>query len=83
MASGRKHWSARLSTLSKRQGLPRAGRRQLRKLLGRAWGLEWRSLGRLARREGRLVLPDDPLTRLIMERARALGHVAQRLRAGQ
>ena len=63
--------------------LRRAERRQFRKRLGRLWGLEWRSLGRLAKRGGRYVLPDDPLTRLIVGRGRELGHVAKRLREGQ
>jgi len=47
-------------------------RRQLRKRLGRKYGLEWRSFGNV--RGG---IAHDALNGLIVRRARELGHVAQ------
>lgn len=50
--------------------LRRSERRQLRKRLGKAAGVEWRLPGRT---------PDD-LNREIVKRARAKGHLSDRLR---
>lgn len=77
MASGRKHWRLRLGRLAGADGpISRADRRQLRKLLGRAWGLEWRSFG-----NARRGVWGDALNREILDASRA-GHVAKRLRDG-
>lgn len=74
MASGRRHWQARLRALSTQTTLGRSDRRQLRKLLGRLWSLEWRSLGNV--RGG---IRQDALNDEIVRRSREVGHVARRL----
>lgn len=76
MASGRKHWRTRLARLSREASLSRAGRRQLRKLLGRAYDCEWRLFGNVKRG----VWP-DALNADIAASVKANGHVAGRLRA--
>jgi len=77
MASGHKHWRARLARLSREPELGRSARRQLRKLLGRALGVEWRVLG------SRAGAPRDALNEAIAESAAAGGHLADRLRGAK
>lgn len=76
MASGRRHWQARLRRLQVAPSVSRAGRRQLRKLLGRRMGLEWRGFGHQSRG-----IPPDALNAAIMGRAQQGQHLAQALRA--
>lgn len=52
--------------------LRRMERRQLRKRLGRKYGLEWRSFGNV---KGGLAF--DAMNDLIVRQAKTLGHVAQ------
>lgn len=88
MASGRRHRTLRLKRLLENPPSSRAGKRQLRKLLGRAWGLEWRVFGQTLRSKhprngqyaGRRVIYSDQLNREIAANTKAHGHVAQRLR---
>lgn len=75
MASGRRHWRLRLARLALASDLSRAGRRQLRKLLGRSMACEWRLLGNV--RGG---VHRDPLSSAIARRVRRDGHVGDRLR---
>lgn len=70
MASGHQHWRVRLAHLAPQTSLRASQRRQLRKLLGRAWGLEWR----LPSRTG------DALDQAIVTRAKTAGHVIDRFR---
>lgn len=76
MASGRKHWRIRLARLSREPGLGRAGRRQLRKLLGRAYACEWRLFGN---RLGATYY--DAHHAAVAARVKQDGHVADRLKA--
>lgn len=108
MASGHRHWRARLARLSTvpipappghrsapgARELSRAERRQLRKLLGRAYAFEWRLFGNIRRHWAwdkpaqawvriaplRSAHP-DPLNTLIARNVQANGHVAQRQQA--
>ncbi len=75
MASGHRHWTARLAALSRVAALDRAGRRQLRKLLGRKTGLEWRLLGNIRGGES-----GDALNQRIVANVWASGHVGTWLR---
>lgn len=70
MASGHRHWRARLAALNALPALRRPQKRQLRKLLGRRLGQEWRIFGNT--RGGIAV---DPLNTLIATRAKTVGHV--------
>ena len=81
MASGRRHWRARLARLGRVRDLSRSGRRQLRKLLGRAYACEWRLFGNIRRRDGSRSAHPDPLNTLIARNVQENGHVAQRLKA--
>lgn len=82
MATGRRHWSERLGRLLRvpamlppgyrqvrgARWLRRSERRQLRKLMGRKLGREWRIFG-----HGRP--PADALNRAIVAEARRVGHI--------
>jgi len=81
MASGHRHRTVRLARLLERgPSLRRAERRQVRKLLGRAWGLEWRVWGCTRRKDGSRAVNPDALNQTVLARVRAVGHVADRLK---
>ncbi len=96
MASGHRHWTLRLQALQQFfqwverhpygyanahiTPVRRADRRQLRKLLGRHWGLEWRIFGCTRRRDGSRAVHWDDLNIQIAAQAKAKGHIGDRMR---
>jgi len=72
------HWHTRLNRLAALDNPNRAQRRQLRKLIGRRTGLEWRTLGHQKDkfRQPKPMRP-DALASEIVHNARTVGHIAR------